>query len=62
MNKGKVAAKGTTVELKNSYGEGYLIKGKKKGSDEEIKFRCKEEELESSLEKIRQLELDSWSL
>ena len=30
MNKGRISAKGSTVELKNKYGQGYLIRGRQK--------------------------------
>lgn len=49
MNKGRLIIDGTTVELKNKYGTGYLITGYKPGTEEMVSFKCKEDELEFSM-------------
>ena len=45
MAKGRVIAEGTALELKKSYGEGYVIRGFDKIKNEDVVLRCKDSDL-----------------
>lgn len=62
MSKGRVVARGTNIELKNQYGQGYVIKGIDPVSREEVVMKCSEDELEDGLKKIYDRGLENWSL
>lgn len=53
MSKGKIVAEGSTVDLKNQFGTGYLISGYKPGSEEIVSFKCSENDLEDGMMKIK---------
>ena len=52
MSKGKLIVEGNSVDLKKKYGQGYVITGYSKDTNEEVCFKCTEQELPSMLEKI----------
>lgn len=62
MNKGKIAAKGTSIQLKQKYGQGYHIRGKTRDSGQQVSFQYEEEHLEAGLAKIKSMDLVHWSL
>jgi hypothetical protein len=50
------------VDLKKKYGQGYVVKGIRRDDNQEVSFKCTEEELPTVLEKISKENIENWSL